>query len=109
MIDAFLYGREIDPRYGVRRVAVGNPNEFGVYSANNYIKNNYSDKSQRIQVYETEPSNSDLVIPVSDNKVTNRDTIEMTSEMRTGNTHNLNSAGHMSVTGTYEGIPVYKD
>ena len=38
MIDAFLYGKEIDPRYGLIRTDI----DYGIFD--NYIKENYSNK-----------------------------------------------------------------
>jgi len=57
MIDAFLYGKEIDPKYGLNRVSVGNPKDFGPFEKK-YIPENYADKLNDIQVYEVANSNN---------------------------------------------------
>ena len=61
LIDAYLYGKEIDPIYGVKRVAKGK--DFDVHS--DFIKKNYSDKANDIPVYEmnvpSRYSDSDII------------------------------------------------
>lgn len=54
MIDAYLYGKTIDPSYGVKLISKGKG--FGVH--NNYIKSKYFSKSRDIPVYEVD---ADLV------------------------------------------------
>lgn len=48
LIDAYLYSKDIDPIYGVKKIAQGK--DFGVHS--DFIKNNYADKADNIPVYE---------------------------------------------------------
>ena len=52
-IDAYLYGTEIDPGYGMRRISVGKPEDFGMHK--NHVAENFPERSDKIQVYETEP------------------------------------------------------
>jgi len=41
MIDAFLYNKDIDPSFGMRKIAVGK--DFGPHAG--YIKTKYASKS----------------------------------------------------------------
>ena len=53
-IDAFLYGKEVDPRFGVRRVP--NAEDYDGYLS--YLDKNYPTKKQNVVTYETTiPSN----------------------------------------------------
>ena len=48
MIDAFLYGKEIDPSFGLHKIGQGK--EFGPHT--DYIRQNYKTKAHNIPVYE---------------------------------------------------------
>lgn len=56
IIDAALYGKTIDPAYGMRKVAVGK--DFGFHTG--HIKEVYPDKLKNIQVYEL---NTPIAVP----------------------------------------------
>lgn len=51
LIDAYLYNKQIDSRYGL--IYKGKGGDFGVHE--NYIKNNYPEQYNKIQIYETTP------------------------------------------------------
>ena len=61
LIDAFLYGKEIDPAFGMYRKAVGK--DFGIHT--DYVAENYPGKAKKIQVYSTSEANN----PYDDIKV----------------------------------------
>lgn len=52
LIDAYLYNKQIDSRYGL--IYKGKGSDFGVHEK--YIKNNYPERYSNVQVYETTPS-----------------------------------------------------
>ena len=59
-IDAYLYGTEIDPAYGMRRISVGKPEDFGMHKST--IAEKYPERTSRVQVYETEPHAGDDMV-----------------------------------------------
>lgn len=61
-VDAYLYGTEIDPAYGLRRVGVGDQSEFGVHDK--WLKEHRPDDLGKIQIYEALPMK--YHIPISD-------------------------------------------
>ena len=65
VLDAYFYGKEIDPKFGFRRISKGNKEDFGTHKS--YVEKNYSGKSEDIPVYEQELSGS-YKVP-SENKI----------------------------------------
>lgn len=63
-IDAFLYNKTIDPRYGLRLV---DTNDFGVHS--NYIANRYGPKASQIKIYEPVSNDSRVVSQIDKSKL----------------------------------------
>lgn len=89
VIDAFLYGKEIDPGFGLYKKAQGE--NFGIHK--NYVGENYSNKADKIQVYgtyKTDPLYSKI-------KTTHSKGID--SEIETGNNVGFDAAGHRQVYG----------
>lgn len=64
-IDAFLYNKTIDPRYGLRLI---DTNDFGVHS--NYIANRYGPKASQIKTYEPVSNDSRVVSQIDKSKLT---------------------------------------
>lgn len=93
LIDAFLYGEEIDPSFGLRRVAIGD--DFGFHSK--FIKDNYPSKAHDIPVYEMNTPN-----PISKSEVTESGIWEgVDNGLFRGDGNNYaNVAGHMMQKGT---------
>lgn len=103
LIDAFLYRKDIDPFFGMKKIATGN--NFGVHDS--YIAQNYPQKAKDIPVYQT----------TSLNKYPDKDV--MTNGIwegaenglfKMGNgTDYVNAAGHQYTTGeSIDGIPLVK-
>lgn len=97
MIDAFLYGSTIDPKYGVLRV---NP-DYGIHT--DYINKWYPNK--KIQVYEVQNSSG-----IPENQVTFQSSWapsnEFSRDFGTNQDNILNAAGHLKQTGIYNGRKV---
>jgi hypothetical protein len=64
LIDAFLYGIEIDPQYGMTLKSVGK--DFGTHT--NYVAENYPSKAKNIKVYQTKPDKVQRDIQVTKTK-----------------------------------------
>ena len=62
-VDAYLYGTEIDPAYGVRRISIGKPEDFGMHRE--HIAENFPERANKIQVYEAEPNPNDDIVTQS--------------------------------------------
>lgn len=104
VIDAFLYQKQIDPRFGLKLHSVGS--DFGIHK--DYVLNNYKDKSQNIPVYITTPPK---------NRVKDQNSVK--ELYRIGINHDdpqdfnvfenfkINAGGHMNVVGEY-GYPPQK-
>lgn len=101
-IDVFLYQRNFDPVYKLKKVATGS--DFGPH--NNYITKNYSKKAKDIPVYEFEPDYHDEnignVVSLEPWKLKN-DRI-----MIDYNDVSFNANGHLYQQGQFEGEPVIR-
>lgn len=64
LIDAFLYGKEIDPQYGMTLKSVGK--DFGTHT--NYVAEKYPSKAKNIKVYQTQPDKIQRNIQVTRTK-----------------------------------------
>ena len=97
MIDAFLYGSTIDPKYGVLRV---NP-DYRIHT--DYINKWYPNK--KIQVYEVQNSSG-----IPEDQVTFQSSWapsnEFSQDFGTNYDNILNAAGHLKQTGIYNGRKV---
>ena len=97
MIDAFLYGSTIDPKYGVLRV---NP-DYRIHT--DYINKWYPNK--KIQVYEVQNSSG-----IPEDQVTFQSSWtpsnEFSQDFGTNYNNILNAAGHLKQTGIYNGRKV---
>lgn len=92
MIDAFLYGEEIDPSFGLRRVSIGE--DFGHHA--DYVSRKYPSKAHDIQVYEVntpEAVPESEVTPFGDWHGVENGVFE------TGKGENVNVAGHRRIKG----------
>lgn len=101
LIDAYLYGRDIDPIYGVKKIAQGKG--FGVHS--DFIKKNYANKANNIPVYEMNTSSrySDSDIKSSNIWHSAEEGLFDTGSFNTS----VNAAGHLYKEGiTSYGKPV---
>lgn len=94
IIDAFLYEKTIDPKYGVRRIS---PN-YGIHT--NYVNRWYPNK--RVQVYEVQNSSN---IPESQVVSQSQWVPDNKFSQDFGASHDkiLNAAGHLKQTGIYNG------
>ncbi len=90
VIDAFLYGKEIDPGFGLYRKATGK--DFGTHT--NYVAENYPGKAENIQVYGTS-KNDPLRSKI---KVTGSSGVD--SEIETAENVGFDAAGHRLLYGT---------
>lgn len=97
MIDAFLYGSTIDPKYGVLKV---NP-DYRVHT--DYINKWYPNK--KIQVYEVQNSSG-----IPEDQVTFQSpwtpSNKFSQDFGTNSNNILNAAGHLKQTGIYNGSKV---
>ena len=98
MIDAFLYQKEIDPRFGLKLHSIGD--QFGIHK--NYILNNYANKMHDIPVYITTPpknriSNQQSVKEVQKIGVSGDDV----QDFNTYENFRVNAGGHIRVLGEY--------
>lgn len=98
IIDAFLYNKTIDPKFGVKKVEP----DYGIHT--NYVRKQYPNK--RVQVYEVQNNTSipeQDVIPgawESSNK--------FSSNFGTTYDNVLNAAGHLKQNGIYNGQKVVR-
>lgn len=93
IIDAFLYQKTIDPKFGVQKVKP----DYGVHT--DYVMGRYPNKN--IQVYEVQNNSSipdDQVVPMS--IVPDDDDWR---DFRTNSNNLLNAAGHLKQIGRYNG------
>lgn len=90
VIDAFLYGKEIDPGFGLYRKAIGK--DFGIHT--DYISKYYPWKSKNIQIYSTSKND-----PLSD-KIKLNGTRGVDSEIETTANVGYDAAGHLKSLGT---------
>lgn len=98
MIDAFLYQKEIDPRFGLKLHSVGD--QFGIHR--NYILNNYANKMHDIPVYITTPPK---------NRISNQQSVkevkkigidsDSRQDFNTYENFKVNAGGHIRVLGKY--------
>lgn len=99
IIDAFLYGSTIDPKYGVLRV---NP-DYRIHT--DYINKWYPNK--KIQVYEVQNSSG-----IPEDQVTFQSSWapsnEFSQDFGTNYNNILNAAGHLKQTGIYNGCKVIR-
>jgi hypothetical protein len=87
---AFLYGKEIDPEFGLYRKATGK--DFGEHA--DYVAKNYSGKAKDIQVYSTSKASP------SSNKIKVNGSKGVDSEIETAKNVGFDAAGHRQVYGT---------
>lgn len=94
MIDAFLYQKTIDPKYGVRKM----DSDYGIHT--DYVNKQYPNK--KIQVYEVQNSSN---IPESQviSKSSWVPSSEVSEDFGTNYNNVLNAAGHLKQTGVYNG------
>ena len=90
VIDAFLYGKEIDPEFGLYRKATGK--DFGEHA--DYVAKNYSGKAKDIQVYSTSKADP------SSNKIKVNGSKGVNSEIETSKNVGFDAAGHRQIYGT---------
>lgn len=101
IIDAFLYGKEIDPRYGVTLVSKGNKEDFGIHK--DYIAEKYSDKAKDIPVYEAVPfRRSSPIIDPKDVKITRIDGAH--GFLNSATYKPIDLGGHQVLSGKYTGL-----
>ena len=98
MIDAFLYGKTIDPSFGVRRISIGE--NFGPHTQ--YVAEKYASKAHDIPVYEVAtPDGIDVATPVGEWKGVDKGLFD------TGTGDFINVAGHIGTKGnTADGTSV---
>ena len=90
IIDAFLYGKDIDPSFGVKKIAVGE--NFGPHT--DYVRTNYLSKARDIPVYEMNtPDGIDIATPEGNWKSVENGLFDG------GNGDFLNVAGHIGIKG----------
>lgn len=94
IVDAYLYGTQINPEYGLNRISVGNLNDFGIHK--NYVLENYPNKSKDIPVYETTFNSNDT--PVNNQVINNKFYSSGNGDITTG-THRYDAAGHLIESG----------
>lgn len=92
VIDAYLYGKQMDPRFGFQLKSKGK--DFGIHS--DYVAEKYPLKAKNIQVYETSETN-----PLAD-KIKVRNT-----EKTEGFINNYDAAGHKLIYGEDEAGNLY--
>lgn len=94
IIDAFLYQKIIDPKYGVRKV----DSDYGIHT--DYVNKQYPNK--KIQVYEVQNSSN---IPESQviSKSSWVPSSKVSEDFGTNYNNILNAAGHLKQMGTYNG------
>jgi len=79
LIDAFLYNKEIDPMFGLRRVGRGE-NDLGMHRS--YVEKTYPSKINDIPVYETLPESESIYNTVPYHDQTNvRTTSDVSSDL----------------------------
>ena len=89
LVDATLYGKTIEPAYGVKRVKKGKG--FGMHSK--HIRETYGDKVNDIQVYDIDTPNSVKASNVKD--VSNPMGYPEQNELFGSNTAIVDASGHM--------------
>lgn len=97
IIDAFLYGKTIDPKFGVQKVS----SDYGIHT--DYVNKYYPNK--KIQVYEVQ-NNSNIPESQVISKPSWVSSNEFSEDFGTNYNNILNAAGHLKQIGTYNGIPV---
>lgn len=94
IIDAFLYQKIIDPKYGVRKM----DSDYGIHT--DYVNKQYPNK--KIQVYEVQNSSN-----IPESQVTSKSSwvpsSEVSEDFGTNYNNILNAAGHLKQMGTYNG------
>lgn len=107
MIDAYLYGREIDPVFGLKKI---NNGDFGIHDS--YVRTNYPHKAKDIPIYEQPlPPEEIAGFPPKDNNFFETGTVSSMrydrSKMPFGP---VNTAGHRVQYGkTLSGEPVKRE
>lgn len=94
MIDAFLYQKTIDPKYGVRKM----DSNYGIHT--DYVNKYYPNK--KIQVYEVQ-NNSNIPESQVISKSSWVPSSEASKDFGASYNNILNAAGHLKQMGTYNG------
>ena len=104
MIDAYLYGKEIDPSFGLSKVAKGD--DFGVHQ--NYVNTKYPDKYHNIPIYEVKNTYSLPSESVTESGLWQGSNDGMFISPSSQRPEGLNVGGHLYTTGTSDvlGFPV---
>lgn len=99
IIDAFLYQKTIDPKYGVRRIN----SDYGIHT--DYVNKWYPNK--KVQVYEVQ-NNSNIPETEVLNKSSWLPSTEFSEDFGTNYDNVLNAAGHLKQTGVYNNSRVIR-
>ena len=99
IIDAFLYQKTIDPKYGVRRIN----SDYGIHT--DYVNKWYPNK--KVQVYEVQNSSGIPEVEVTD-KSSWLPSTEFSKDFGTNYDNVLNAAGHLKQTGIYNNARVIR-
>lgn len=99
IIDAFLYQKTIDPKYGVRRIN----SDYGIHT--DYVNKWYPNK--KVQVYEVQ-NNSGIPEAEVTNKSSWLPSTEFSEDFGTNYDNVLNAAGHLKQTGVYNNSKVIR-
>lgn len=99
IIDAFLYQKTIDPKYGVRRIN----SDYGIHT--DYVNKWYPNK--KVQVYEVQ-NNSGIPEAEVTNKSSWLPSTEFSKDFGTNYDNVLNAAGHLKQTGVYNNSKVIR-
>ena len=101
IIDAFLYKKDIDPYFGLEKVAKGK--DFGIHEG--YVYENYPGKAKNIKVYDTNVPESEYYQKTSE-KIIPKEIEGTEGSFQTigpdNQQHDFNAAGHLIQKGVTE-------